>query len=161
MSAGNRPTGGEAGPGEGKTWFSVKEAAAYLGKSEPTIFRWMKDGTLSFYKVGRATRFLKESLDAVVDKTTGSREAEAVAARCAACGHTGLMNGHLQSTGLIYFRPDKTRFWTFADSMVRVQGKACPACGFIQLHADTKKLGRLAIEDAETSSEESESSSED
>ncbi len=56
MSLENHGTGDTAKPTARKKWFSVKEAAAYLGKSEPTIFRWMKDGTLSFYKVGRATR---------------------------------------------------------------------------------------------------------
>ncbi len=154
MSLENHGTGDTAKPTARKKWFSVKEAAAYLGKSEPTIFRWMKDGTLSFYKVGRATRFSKESLDAVIEKTTGSREAEGVLARCAACGHSGMMDGQLQSTGRIYFHPDKTRFWTLSDSMVRVRAKACPACGFIQLHADTGKLGRLHAADGESARED-------
>jgi len=35
-----------------KQWYSVREAAEYLAVSQPTIFRWMKEGHLSFYKVG-------------------------------------------------------------------------------------------------------------
>lgn len=146
MAEGRRrkePSGSTGGP----DWLTIQEAAAYLGKSEPTIFRWMKDGVLSFYKVGRATRFTQAGLDAVVEKTTGQREAEAVAARCAACGHADMVEGELRSTGLIYFRPKRTRFWTMRDAMVRVRAKACPACGFIQLHADTGKLIRLLPEE--------------
>ena len=46
-------------------WFTIAEAAEYLDVSEPTIYRWMKDGLLSFYKVGGATRFSQEGLDAL------------------------------------------------------------------------------------------------
>jgi excisionase family DNA binding protein len=126
-----------------KRWYSVLEAAAYLGVSRPTIFRWMKEGILSFYKVGGSTRFTKEGLDAVIEKTTGQKEAEAVAGRCAACGHDTLLEGRLQGTGLLYFRPRKTRFWVFRESMVPTRAKVCAACGYIQLHADTEKLSRL------------------
>lgn len=139
--AADAPTPGALDPE--KDWYTVQDAAAYLGKSEPTIFRWMKEGVLSFYKVGRATRFTRESLEAVVRKQTGQAEAAIVAARCAACGHAELVAGQVQSTGLVYFKPARTRFWTLKDSMVRLQAKACPACGFIQLHADTEKLNQL------------------
>ncbi len=129
--------------GEAKDWYSVREAAAYLGKSEPTIFRWMKEGVLGFYKVGRATRFTQESLDAVIEKTTGAREAAGVVLRCAACGNSQMVDGQLQSTGRIYFKPDKSKFWTLTDSMVGLRAKVCTACGFVQIHADTQKLGKL------------------
>jgi excisionase family DNA binding protein len=125
-------------------WFSIREAAEYLGVSQPTIFRWMKDGALSFYKVGGSTRFSKEGLDASVEKTVGRKEAEAAAARCASCGHGVLVSGRMQSTGLLYFKPDKTKFWTFEESLVSTRAHMCAACGYVQLHADTAKLGRLA-----------------
>jgi len=128
---------------EEKRWYSVQEAAEYLGVSQPTIFRWMKDGSLSFYKVGGSTRFSREGLDAVVEKTTGSKEAEAAAGRCAACGHSLLVEGRLQGTGRLYFHPDKTKFWVFSDSMVGLRARVCTACGFVQLHADVGKLGKL------------------
>ena len=129
-----------------RRWYSVLEAAAYLGVSRPTIFRWMKEGILSFYKVGGSTRFTKEGLDAVIEKTTGQKEAEAVAGRCIACGHDTLVEGKLQGTGLLYFRPRKTRFWVFRESMVPTRARVCAACGYIQLHADTETLSGLLPE---------------
>ena len=140
--AGKAP--GEPGPAEGaKSWYSIREAADYLGVSEPTIYRWMKEELLSFYKVGGSTRFEKEGLDAVIEKTTGRKEAEAVAGRCAACGHGVLVDGRLQGTGRLYFRPQKTKFWVFAESMVGLRARVCAACGFVQLNADTEKLRKL------------------
>lgn len=126
-----------------KDWYSIREAAEYLGVSQPTIYRWMKDELLSFYKVGGSTRFSKEGLDAVIEKTTGRKEAEAVAGRCAACGHGVLVDGRLQGTGRLYFRPQKTKFWVFAESMVGLRARVCTACGFVQLNADTEKLKKL------------------
>ena len=128
---------------EKPSWFTIAEAADYLDVSEPTIYRWMKDGLLSFYKVGGSTRLTREGLDAVIEKTTGLKEAEAAAGRCAACGHGVLVDGRLQGTGRLYFKPHETKFWVFADSMVGVRARVCAACGFIQMHADTGKLGKL------------------
>ncbi|TFH12766.1 MAG: DNA-binding protein [Lentisphaerales bacterium] len=127
-----------------RDWYSVEEAADYLEISQPTIYRWMKQGILSFYKVGSATRFSQEGLDAVVQKTTGQREAEAVASRCAACGHSVLVGGKLQGTGGLYFRPEKTKFWVFSEALVPTRCRVCTACGYIQIHADTSKLKRLS-----------------
>jgi len=126
-----------------KRWYTIPEAAEYLGVSEPTIFRWMRDGRLSFLKIGGSTRFTQEGLDAVIEKTTGSLEAEAAAGRCAACGHSMLVEGNVQGTGRLYFRPEKTRFWVFAEAMVPIRARVCTACGHIQLRADTAKLSRL------------------
>ena len=130
-----------------KRWYSVQQAAKYLGVSQPTIFRWMKDGFLSFYKVGGSTRFSQEGLDAVVEKTTGRKEAEASQGRCASCGHGVLVEGRLQGTGRLYFRPEKTKFWTFEEGIVGIKARVCTACGFIQMHADADKLTRLLPED--------------
>ncbi len=128
-------------------WYSIPEAAEYLGISQPTLFRWMKQGLVSFYKVGGSTRFAKEGLDAVIEKTTGRKEAEAAAGRCAACGHSMLVEGRLQGTGRLYFLPEKTKFWVFADSSVPTHAKVCTACGFIQLNADVTKLNKLKPDD--------------
>jgi len=127
-------------------WYTVREAAEYLGVSEPTIFRWMKDKLLSFYKVGGATRFTQEGLLAVIEKTTGSAEAEASRGRCAACGHSVLIDGHVQATGRLYFHPAKSKFWVMTDSMIPTTAKACPACGHIQWHTDVNKLKRISSE---------------
>jgi excisionase family DNA binding protein len=134
---------------EPKRWFTVPEAAEYLGVSEPTIFRWMKDGQLSFYKIGGSTRFTREGLDAVIEKTTGAKEAEAAAGRCAVCGHGVLVEGRLRGAGRLYFQPDKTKFWTFHESMVPTRARVCAACGAMQLRADTSKLRSLLPKDAE------------
>ena len=133
----------------GRQWYSVKEAAAYLGISQPTLFRWMKEGTLSFYKVGGATRFSREGLDAVIEKSTGRKEAEAAAGRCAACGHGVLLPGRIQGMGKLYFHPDKTRFWTLEESLVPTQARVCPACGYLHLYADPEKVRRLEPRRAE------------
>lgn len=124
-------------------WFSIKEAATYLGVSQPTVFRWMKDGVLSFYKVGGSTRFSKENLEAVIQKNTGSQEATAARANCAACGHHSLIEGRMQGTGRLYFKPSKVRFWTLQESLVPTNAKVCEACGYVQLHVDVDKLRSL------------------
>jgi len=145
--SGSPPAAEGAGPAQSdRRWYSIREAAEYLGVSEPTIYRWMKDQTLSFYKVGGSTRFSREGLDAVIEKTTGRKEAEASAGRCASCGHGVLIEGRLQGTGRLYFRPDKTKFWVLADSMVGLRARVCAACGFVQMHADTAKLTKLTPE---------------
>ena len=126
-----------------KDWYSIGEASEYLGVSEPTIYRWMKEGLLSFFKVGGSTRFAREGLDAVIEKTTGRKEAEAVAGRCAACGHGVLVEGKLQGAGRLYFKPEKTKFWVWAESLVGVRARVCAACGFVQINADTEKLRKL------------------
>ena len=134
---------GETGTEAARDWYNVQQAAEYLGVSQPTIFRWMKRGLLSFYKVGGATRFSKEGLDAVVEKTTGQKEAEAASGRCASCGNAILVDGRLQGTGYLYFRPSRTKFWVFAEALVPTRAMVCTACGHIQMHADTTKLNRL------------------
>ena len=128
-------------------WYSIPEAAQYLKVSEPTVFRWMRKGLLSFYKVGGSTRFSQDGLDAVAEKRTGRKEAEAAAGKCAACGHGTLIAGRMQGTGRLYFRPAKAKFWTLQEPLVEVKALTCPACGHIQLHADTAKLGRLKPEE--------------
>lgn len=134
--------GAMRGP-DGAQWYSVREAAEYLGISEPTVFRWMREGLLSFYKVGGATRFSRANLDAVVEKNTGRKEADAAAARCAACGHHDLLEGRIQGTGRLYFRPAAARFWAWEEGLVPTTARTCAACGYVQLHADTEKLSRL------------------
>lgn len=130
-------------PEEGRRWYSIPEAAEYLGVSEPTVFRWMKDQTLSFYKVGGSTRFTKEGLDAVAEKTTGRGEARAAAGRCPACGHAELAEGRLRGSGRLYFQPDKAKFWVWTESLVETKAKVCTACGHLALFADAGKLRKL------------------
>ena len=138
-------------------WMTTRQAAEYLRVSEPTIFRWMREGTLSFFKLGGATRFRRENLDMVARKVTGKQESERLAARCSVCGHGFRLDGEVRSTGKIYFMPEKTKFFVFSDSMVEVAARACPACGHIDMFADTEKLAALMREeDAATSERASE-----
>ena len=133
-------------------WMTVKEAARYLGVSEPTIFRWMREGTVSFFKLGGATRFRRENLDLVARKVTGKEEGERRAARCAICGHGFLLPGNVRSTGKIYFMPKKTKFFVLSESTVDVAAQACPVCGHVEMFADTSKLAKLMRQqDAEAS----------
>jgi excisionase family DNA binding protein len=147
MTNDRKPVPDDSEGDAGQEWFTVQQAAEYLGVSQPTIFRWMKEGTLSFYKVGGATRFSAEGLDAVIEKTTGSKEAEQVAGRCAACRHSVLVEGNLQGAGNLYFRPDRAKFWVLSEGLVSTRAYVCPACGLVQLRADTERLRKLARDD--------------
>lgn len=137
----------------GMRWFSVKGAADYLGVSEPTIFRWMKEGTISFYKVGGATRFSQEGLDLLFEKTTGSKEAESISSKCAVCGHGVLVDGHVRGAGKLYFKPAKSSFWVLTEAMVPTRARVCAACGYIHFHADTAKLKKLKAKAVEEKKE--------
>ncbi len=135
-----------------ETWLSIGEAADYLGVSEPTIYRWMRDGKLSFYKVGDSTRFRRENLDMVIEKHTGAHEADYYGSRCVACGHSRLVRGRVQSTGNVYFKPAHTRFLTLHQSLVRVEARVCPRCGYVQMFTDTEQLAHL-LTDQDTKEE--------
>lgn len=127
----------------GKRWYSVRDACEYLGISQPTIFRWMKDGSLSYYKVGNSTRFSQEDLDAMVVKSTGQREAAHAAGRCLNCGHQELISGTVGGGATTAFRPEQTRFWTLRTGSVEVLAKSCTACGYVHLFANTAQLQEL------------------
>lgn len=129
--------------GSSERWYTAEDAADYLAVSRPTVFRWMKQGQLSFYKVGGSTRFSKESLDAVIEKNTSQKEAETASGRCACCGHSVLIEGKVQGTGNLFFRPAKTKFWVFVEGLVPLHARTCMACGYVQMHVDTAKLTRL------------------
>src|SRR5438874_7489874 len=47
-------------------WYSIREAAEYLDVGEPTLYRWMREGKITFRKVGDSTRFWQEDLDSVM-----------------------------------------------------------------------------------------------
>jgi len=130
-------------PAANKDWFSVREACEYLNVSEQTIFRWMKDGKITFFKVGDSTRFRQEDLDLMVTKFTGDKEGEKYGSKCVACGHSVLVPGRISGTGKVYFKPMKTRFFTLLESNVNIEARTCPKCGFVQVFADTKKLNKL------------------
>ena len=124
-------------------WFTIREAAEYLRIGEPTIYRWMRDSRITFRKVGDSTRFLQEDLDELVTVHPRKEDAERVRETCPLCGHEEMIGGRVQSTGLVYFKPDKTKFWTFKDSNIKALAKMCTNCGHIAVFGDTSKLESL------------------
>jgi excisionase family DNA binding protein len=135
---------------QGPQWYTIREAAAYLQVGEPTIYRWMRDGRITFRKVGDSTRFLKVDLDEVIQVFPSRQDVKKVTSRCAFCGHEELVPGRLQSSGLIYFRPGKTKFWTFRDANVKTNALMCTHCGGISWYGDTEKLETLREADEES-----------
>lgn len=139
----------ESAPGktdQSPRWYTIKEAADYLGIGEPTIYRWMRDNKITFRKIGDSTRFVQADLDAVVQVFHSDREVEKVKAICPACHHDELVEGRVQSTGLLYFRPKKTKFWTLKDSNIETDARMCPRCGAIAWFGNTTKLKELQDE---------------
>ena len=143
-------------------WLTVKEAALYLKVSQMTLFRWMKSGKLKHYKMGNAVRLLSEDLDAIAEPRGEKKTSSAASDQkpstpqnttespskedqqsCLMCGSQDLIDGRLQSTGVVQFRPDKTKFWAWTESNVPMKTKMCTTCGFLHQFADTDKMERL------------------
>jgi len=57
-------------------WYSIQEAAEYLDVGEPTLYRWMREGKITFRKVGDSTRFWQEDLDAVMQVYHSAKDLE-------------------------------------------------------------------------------------
>jgi len=55
------------------------------------------------------------------------------------------VDGRVQSTGLTYFHPAKTKFWTLTDSYLETKARMCARCGTIVWFADTVKLAALRL----------------
>ena len=130
---------------ENKKWYTIKEAAQYLSIGEPTLYRWMRDGKITFRKVGDSTRFLLQDLDSFVQVFPSSKDAEKVKQFCPACHSKDLVDGDFRTTGLNYFRPKKNKFWTLKDSNIKSSAKMCKQCGYISLFGDKEKLQSLAL----------------
>ncbi|HOW67573.1 MAG TPA: helix-turn-helix domain-containing protein [Candidatus Paceibacterota bacterium] len=124
-------------------WYSIKEAAEYLDVGEPTLYRWMRDGQITYRKVGDSTRFWKEDLDAVMQVFHSERDAEKTRLICPYCHHDEMIEGHAQSTGLVYFRPIKTKFWTLKEANVDTRAFMCSRCGGITWFGNVEKLKQL------------------
>lgn len=124
-------------------WFSVKDAAEYLEVGEPTLYRWMRDGKITYRKVGDSTRFLQEDLDSAVQIFPSQVDAGGVREKCPLCNHDDLVPGTARSTGVIYFQPEHTKFWTLKDSNVPVVARMCTRCGAVTHFGNTDKLAAL------------------
>src|SRR5579859_7599970 len=128
-----------------KKWFSISEAAAYLDVGEPTLYRWMREGKITYRKVGDSTRFWQEDLDSVMQVFHSERDLDKAREVCPVCRYTELVEGKVRGAGLVYFVPKKTKFWTFKDSFVDTNARMCTRCGSISWFGDTGKLSKLRL----------------
>jgi len=110
---------------------------------EPTLYRWMRDGKITYRKVGDSTRFWQEDLDAVMQVFRSATDANKAPAVCPFCRHDQLAEGRVRGTGLVYFVPQKAKFWTLRDSFVETTARMCLRCGAITWIGDAKKLAKL------------------
>jgi len=127
-------------------WYSIGEAAEYLDVGEPTLYRWMRDGKITYRKVGDSTRFWQEDLDLVMEVFHSARDADKAREVCPVCHHDEMVEGKVRGTGLNYFVPKKTRFWTLKDSFVETNARMCLRCGAIAWFGDSKKLETLRVQ---------------
>ena len=125
---------------KGPDWFSIKDAAQYLDVGEPTIYRWMRDGKITFRKVGDSTRFWQEDLDAVMEVHPSEKDMNKLRTICPACHQGEMVEGRVQSTGLNYFRPKKSKFWTLRDSNIETEAWMCTRCGAVAWFGNAEKL---------------------
>jgi excisionase family DNA binding protein len=126
-------------------WFSISEAAQYLDVGEPTLYRWMREGKITYRKVGDSTRFWQEDLDSVMEVFHSAKDATKAREICPACHYDEMVEGKVRSTGLSYFVPNNAKFWTLRDSFVETNARMCTRCGAIAWFGDTAKLGALRI----------------
>jgi len=135
----------------GPQWFTIRDAANYLQIGEPTIYRWMRDGKITFRKIGDSTRFLQEDLDAVVTvhRSASGKAPTIDPSKCPVCSGEEMISGKCQSTGLLYFVPEKSKFWTIKSSTVPLRSKMCSGCGYIALNGDINHLHELMPKEEE------------
>ncbi len=128
-----------------KKWYSIREAAEYLDIGEPTLYRWMRDGKITYRKVGDSTRFWQEDLDSVMQIFHSDRDIDQARQVCPICRHTEVVQGKVRGAGLVYFVPKKTKFWTLKDSFVETEAWMCTRCGAISWYGNTAKLSTLRV----------------
>lgn len=124
-------------------WYSIQEAAAYLEITEPTLYRWMREKKITYRKVGDSTRFWREDLDAVMQVFHSERSVEDIKSTCPLCHSNEVTEGIFSSTGLNYFKPKKTKFWTLKSGNISTSALMCRRCGAITLLGDKAKLNLL------------------
>ncbi len=128
---------------ERSKWYTIKEAAKYLSIGEPTLYRWMRDGKITFRKIGDSTRFLREDLDSFVQVFPSDKDLEKVKEICPVCHGTEVIQGLFRTTGLNYFKPVKSKFWSMKDSNIKTHAVMCLQCGAITHFGDVKKMNSL------------------
>lgn len=124
-------------------WFSIKEAAEYLDVGEPTIYRWMRENKITYRKVGDSTRFWQEDLDSMMEVFPSEKGVAGIRQVCAHCNGGELVEGVFRTTGLNWFQPKRTKFWTLQDSTIETEARMCNRCGAIHHYGDVAKLNAL------------------
>jgi excisionase family DNA binding protein len=127
-------------------WYSIREAAEYLDVGEPTLYRWMREGKITYRKVGDSTRFWQQDLDSVMEVFHSEKDLDQAREVCPVCRHTELVEGKVRGTGLVYFVPKKTKFWTLKGSFVDTNARMCTRCGAISWFGETSKLEKVRTE---------------
>ena len=130
-------------------WYSIREAAEYLDVGEPTLYRWMREGKITYRKVGDSTRFWQQDLDSVMQVFHSEKDLDKAREVCPVCRHPELVEGKVRGAGLVYFVPKKTKFWTLKDSFVDTNARMCTRCGAISWFGDTAKLAKLRVQPAQ------------
>ena len=62
---------------------------------------------------------------------------------CNRCGSDELLDGSLNSSGLVRFRPQGVSFFTLRTADIDLKTRICMACGSINLEGDIEKLKAL------------------
>ena len=138
-----------------RKWYSIREAAEYLDVGEPTVYRWMREGKITYRKVGDSTRFWQEDLDSVMQVFHSENNLDKAREVCPICRHTELVEGKVRGAGLVYFVPKKTKFWTLKDSFVETKAWMCTRCGAISWFGETAKLATLRLQQPQENADKS------
>ena len=137
-------------------WYSIREAAEYLDVGEPTLYRWMKEGKITYRKVGDSTRFWQEDLDAVMEVFHSAKDLDKAREVCPVCRHDELVEGKVRGAWMVYFVPKKTKFWTLKDSFIETTARMCTRCGTIAWFGNIEKLAQLRVQPPKEKSTEAE-----
>ena len=121
-------------------WLTIAEACKYLEISEQTMFRWMRSGKITYYKVGKSTRFKKEDLDKAIERVASKSFIPEDPTICHICGNTELISGSLSALGEIVFKPEKSKFSIWKDSSISVKALCCTKCGNITLQGQLEDI---------------------
>src|SRR5258707_13554720 len=70
---------------EKKKWYSIRDAAEYLDVGEPTLYRWMREGKITYRKVGDSTRFWQEDLNSVMQVYHSEKDLDKAREVCPGC----------------------------------------------------------------------------
>jgi hypothetical protein len=63
--------------------------------------------------------------------------------KCIRCGSAQLAPGWIQSTGKVYFRPDKAKLFALNTADIAVNGRMCVECGTLEIVGDLSKAQKL------------------